>query len=55
MKKLSNTEDELKKGVAYKKKRVADIVVTRFPVYTKSYHSNENIEHCRKTSKIKNK
>ena len=27
----------------------------RFPVYTKSYHPNENIEHCRRTSKIQNK
>ena len=32
-----------------------DNVVTRFPVYTKSYHLNEYIDYCRRTSKIKNK
>ena len=34
---------------------LADNVVIRFPVYTKSYHPNDNIEHCRRTSKMKSK
>ena len=34
---------------------LADNVVITFPGYTKSYHPNENIEHCQRTSKMKSK